>query len=180
MNVFTEVKTQINLINAVEYYGVQVNKSGFASCLFHEEKTPSMKLYDNHFHCYGCGKHGDIITLTEKIFSISPYQAAQKLSQDFCVKSNKNFVIKSEPKLTQKSYYEQENQVFNILNDYCYFLDECREKYKPKNLDDELHPLFVESLTNYETYNYYRDIFIFGTREEHIQFINDFKEKFNL
>src|SRR3989344_2926017 len=32
-----------------------------AKCPFHEEKTPSFFIYtsDNHYHCYGCGKHGN-------------------------------------------------------------------------------------------------------------------------
>jgi len=176
MSIFVDVKTQIHLPNAANYYGVQVNRGGFASCLFHEERTPSMKLYDGHFHCYGCGKHGDIISLIAKIFSISPYEAAQKLSQDFCI----NNVPASEQKFSHQSYHEQEKRAFNILNQYCHFLVECKEKCKPKNIDDELHPLFIESLQNYEQYNYYRDIFITGTKEERIQFINDFRKKLNL
>ena len=180
MSIFTNVKSQIHLPNAAEYYGVQVNRGGFASCLFHEERTPSMKLYSDHFHCYGCGKHGDIITLTAKIFSVSPYKAAQKLSQDFHIVPGDDFKQMLPIKSTQKSYTEKENKAFKILNDYCHFLEECREKYKPKNLSDELHPLFIESLQNYEQYNYYRDIFIFGSAEERINFINDFKEKYDL
>ena len=136
-----------------------------------------MKLYDDHFHCYGCGEHGDIITLTEKIFCISPYAAAQKLSQDFHIVPGDDFKQMMPIKSSQKSYAEKENHVFRILNDYCRFLEECREKYKPKNFDDEFHPLFIESLHSYEQYNYYRDIFITGTKEERIQFINDFKEE---
>lgn len=33
-----------------------------ACCPFHEEKTPSFYVYDDHFHCYGCGAHGDAIS----------------------------------------------------------------------------------------------------------------------
>lgn len=31
----------------------------------HEETTPSFTVYpdDNHFHCYGCGAHGDVLDL---------------------------------------------------------------------------------------------------------------------
>ena len=180
MNIFTNVKMQIHLPNAAEYYGVQVNSGGFASCLFHEERTPSMKLYDNHFHCYGCSKHGDIITLTEKIFCISSYEAAQKLSQDFHIVPCDDFKQILPIKSTQKSYAEKEKRAFNIVNQYCHFLEECREKYKPKNLSDDFHPLFIEGLQNYEQYNYYRDIFIFGSKEERINFINDFKEILHL
>ena len=33
-----------------------------ACCPFHEEKTPSFYVYEDHFHCYGCGAHGDAIS----------------------------------------------------------------------------------------------------------------------
>ncbi len=31
-------------------------------CPFHDEKTPSFQVYDDHFHCFGCGAHGDAIS----------------------------------------------------------------------------------------------------------------------
>lgn len=30
-------------------------------CPFHEEKTPSFTVYDDHYHCYGCGAHGNAL-----------------------------------------------------------------------------------------------------------------------
>src|SRR5271163_3848383 len=30
-------------------------------CPFHGEKTPSFYVYDDHYHCFGCGVHGDAI-----------------------------------------------------------------------------------------------------------------------
>lgn len=36
-------------------------KRGMALCPFHAEKTPSMSVKDNRFHCFGCGKNGDVI-----------------------------------------------------------------------------------------------------------------------
>ncbi|MDI2112378.1 DNA primase [Commensalibacter nepenthis] len=44
---------------------VKVTRSGRhwkACCPFHGEKTPSFYIYDDHFHCYGCGVHGDVIS----------------------------------------------------------------------------------------------------------------------
>lgn len=32
-----------------------------ACCPFHHEKTPSFVIYDSHYHCFGCGAHGDAI-----------------------------------------------------------------------------------------------------------------------
>ncbi len=33
-----------------------------ACCPFHGEKTPSFYVYDDGFHCFGCGAHGDVIS----------------------------------------------------------------------------------------------------------------------
>ena len=30
-------------------------------CPFHGEKTPSFYVYDDHYHCFGCGAHGDAV-----------------------------------------------------------------------------------------------------------------------
>jgi hypothetical protein len=68
-------------------------------------------------------------------------------------------------------YYQQEQKTFRLLNDYCLFLEKWREDYKPETPEDEFHPLFVESLTKYEQYNYYRDIFITGTEDERRDFM---------
>jgi len=44
---------------------VKLSKSGRnwkGCCPFHGEKTPSFYVYDDHFHCFGCGAHGDAIS----------------------------------------------------------------------------------------------------------------------
>lgn len=42
---------------------VRLKRSGRSwSCLcpFHAENSPSFAVYDDHFHCFGCGQHGDV------------------------------------------------------------------------------------------------------------------------
>ena len=53
-----------------------------ALCLFHEEKTPSFYLYPrgNNFHCFGCGAHGDVIALTQKLLSCGFIAAVRHLA----------------------------------------------------------------------------------------------------
>lgn len=43
---------------AAERYGTV--RRGFMRCPFHADRVPSLKLYDDHFHCFGCGAHGDV------------------------------------------------------------------------------------------------------------------------
>ncbi len=51
---------------------LQFNKVGFTKCLWHLEKTGSMKLYReaNKFHCFGCNKSGDVIDIVMKLQSL--------------------------------------------------------------------------------------------------------------
>ena len=30
-------------------------------CPFHDERPPSFRVYTDHWHCFGCGAHGDAI-----------------------------------------------------------------------------------------------------------------------
>lgn len=55
--------------------------NGFANCIWHEEKTPSMKLYNNNqVHCFGCGVHGDSIDVTMNLHGIDFILAVKLLN----------------------------------------------------------------------------------------------------
>jgi len=36
-----------------------IDASGRVSCPFHTDPNPSCRIYVDHFHCFGCGEHGD-------------------------------------------------------------------------------------------------------------------------
>lgn len=60
---------------------INVNKAAFALCPFHGEKSPSMKIYkDNHFHCFGCDKTGDVITLAQELWNTDFITTIKRLS----------------------------------------------------------------------------------------------------
>ncbi|MDH3575984.1 MAG: CHC2 zinc finger domain-containing protein [Desulfobacteraceae bacterium] len=66
------IKESIDLASIVESAGVLLNRSGFGLCPFHDEKTASFKAYpDNHFKCFGCGEHGDVIDFVQKLYGLS-------------------------------------------------------------------------------------------------------------
>ncbi len=176
-SLFTDVKERLNLRDVAKYYGLDVNRGGFTSCLFHNERTPSMKLYDSHYHCFGCGKHGDVIDLTARLFNLTPLESARKLASDFGIitderTSGRKPTIKE--KMTYYSYSAQEQRVYRILKDYCDYLKKCRIEFAPKNIGEELHPLFVNALTETDKFEYYRDIFISGSKDERKAFVSDF------
>ena len=68
-------------IEAAQRYGTV--KHGFMCCPFHADRTPSLKLYGDHFHCFGCGAHGDVIDLTAGLLGCSKGEVARRLEADF-------------------------------------------------------------------------------------------------
>jgi DNA primase len=50
------------------------------NCPFHGEKTPSFYVYDDHFHCFGCGEHGDAIGFVMKTQGAGFMEAVEQLA----------------------------------------------------------------------------------------------------
>ncbi|WP_299437538.1 DNA primase [uncultured Rhodospira sp.] len=53
-----------------------------ACCPFHNEKTPSFHVYDDHYHCYGCGAHGDAISFEMAAGGLSFMEAVEALAAE--------------------------------------------------------------------------------------------------
>ena len=89
MDLFTQIKMAVSVKEAAEYYGLEVNRGNMVCCPFHADRTPSMKLNEDYFYCFGCGAHGDVIDLVAKLFNLSSYDAAKKLAYDFGIDPDK-------------------------------------------------------------------------------------------
>ena len=66
-----EIKKTYSMTEILQRYGVKVNKKGFAVCPFHNEKTPSMKVWQDSYRCYGCGEYGDIFDFIMKMDNLT-------------------------------------------------------------------------------------------------------------
>ncbi|MEY4844184.1 MAG: hypothetical protein RL312_465, partial [Pseudomonadota bacterium] len=49
-------------------------------CPFHGEKTPSFYVYDDHFHCFGCGAHGDAVSFVMRAEGAQFMEAVERLA----------------------------------------------------------------------------------------------------
>ena len=73
-DIFKEIKDRLTMPDVAKFYGLQINRSGMACCPFHEERTPSFKVYEDHFYCFGCGATGDCTGFVAKLFGISQFE----------------------------------------------------------------------------------------------------------
>ena len=72
MNLFEVVKANINTQEAAQTYGIDVNHYGMALCPFHNDRHPSLYVSDDHYHCFACGEHGDVLFCFEQVSAASP------------------------------------------------------------------------------------------------------------
>ena len=183
MNIYEQVKDRLSIIEVVERYGVDVKRGGMVKCPFHDDKNPSMKLYEDSqkYHCFGCGEHGDVIDFVSKLFNLEPYRAAQQLVGDFGIvidgKSPQKWSAPAKASIKAKieryTYELQERRTFNLLSDYCHFLRNCKNDYRPQSPADEQHPLFVKSIVDLGKFEHYTDWFIYAAKEEKQAFMRD-------
>jgi hypothetical protein len=58
------IKARVALPNLI-VTSVKLRRDGnkfVGLCPFHQERTPSFYVFADHFHCFGCGAHGDALT----------------------------------------------------------------------------------------------------------------------
>ncbi|MDR1374687.1 MAG: hypothetical protein LBJ24_06920, partial [Treponema sp.] len=60
------------IVQYIHLHGVKENDRGFISCLWHDDKTPSMSYHEEslRFHCFGCGMSGDIYDFAAKFHDL--------------------------------------------------------------------------------------------------------------
>lgn len=83
MTASTELKNANPLYDLAQKRIPGLRKAGpreaLGLCPFHTEHTPSFRVYGidqpgahQHFHCYGCGAHGDVVTFVSQLDGRSP------------------------------------------------------------------------------------------------------------
>ena len=159
-----DIKNRINMIDVCKTYGFNIQRGNFICCPFHNEKTPSLKLYDGNrgFYCFGCGKHGSVIDFVMLYFGLDFKSAIIKLNDDF------RLGLPIGQKIDRRKQLEMQRQAFlrkretdarkaeqeRLENDYWAAFEEWkrldynRRNYAPKTLSEPLHPLFVEAMQN--------------------------------
>ena len=85
-NIKEEIKNRLKLSDIVSKK-ISLKKKGenrfLALCPFHNEKTPSFNVQDDKgfFHCFGCGKHGDIFNFVMEIDNLDFKEAIKYLAE---------------------------------------------------------------------------------------------------
>ena len=170
-SVFEAVKAAVPMREAAEHYGLEVNYAGMVRCPFHEDHAPSMKLYEDHFYCFGCGTHGDVVNFTAELFAIPPYDAACKLADDFGVDADTE-IVRTPAREELRIFREDQLRCQRVLSEYLRLLTDWKERYAPTDPDAEPDDRFVEACQMIETIDYLTDLLIVGTLEHRVRAVD--------
>ena len=174
MDLFTQIKMAVSVKEAAEYYGLEVNRGSMICCPFHADRTPSMKLNEDYFYCFGCGASGDVIDLAARLFGLSGYDAAKKLAADLGIVEQKPSVL---TKLKRsKSQAELGSRSFRLLGDYLQILQDWKAHCAPQSPEDAIDPRYAEACHMLERIENMLDILTCGTPKERAEVVTDFQK----
>ena len=175
MRIFEIVKENVNLREAAELYGIDVNRYGKALCPFHNDRNPSLYVADDHYYCFACGEHGDVIAFVGKLFQLSPYDAARKLMADFHLSPDKppSAAALHAKRIQTEAQQLRENErlCFSVLSDYAHVLRDWKVQYAPQSPDKPVHARFVGACHELDRTEYYLDILCAGDSHERAEVI---------
>ena len=157
MTIFEEVKELVDVGAAARHYGVEVHRGNMALCPFHRERTPSCKLYEDHYYCFGCQAHGDVIRLVQELFGLTPIEAVKQINSDFGLGLDvdkppdmEKINRRRQEIARQKAEQANMERMYDILLRYYTLLDRYKMQYAPKAPDDEIDGRYVYAVHHIE------------------------------
>lgn len=135
------LRERIDLIDVLTGH-VDLKRAGSAYkalCPFHQEKNPSFIVQkgDRHYHCFGCGAHGDAIQFLMTYLNISFAEAVETLAERFHIPLEKT--EKTEEKGISKSSLKEAVEAASLFFHFCLL------HYKEGS--EALHYLYRRGLT---------------------------------
>lgn len=144
-DVVDEIRKANNVVDVVGEY-VQLKKQGrnyFGLCPFHGENTPSFSVTNEKqiFHCFGCGKGGNVITFMMEIEGFSFFEALRFLAERGGIEIPEEVDPKSNTH-TQETHdvlsaYEWLTKLYNHLLNHSKEGKEGKQYFYDRGIEDE-------------------------------------------
>ena len=81
----SQIKNSVNIVDVIGEV-VKLSRAGrhyLGLCPFHKEKTPSFNVIEDRqfFHCFGCGKSGDVFKFIEDYRQVPFLESVQIIAE---------------------------------------------------------------------------------------------------
>ena len=182
MSIYTQIKKAVSVKEAAERYGLSVTRHGMARCPFHEDHSPSLKLNEGYFYCFGCHATGDVIDFTAKLLQLCKHHAAEQLAADFgirldeAVSSGKPVMVREVPEDPNLAVFRN-NEILCVqgLGSYEWLLEEWMEEYAPEK-PGEFDPRYVHACQMLPVVKFLLDYLTVATFKERYALVENLME----
>ena len=182
MSIYTQIKEAVSVKEAAERYGLSVSRHGMARCPFHEDHSPSLKLNEDYYYCFGCHATGDVIDFTSKLLQVCKYHAAKQLAADFGIHVNdsenkqKHVAVHEVPENPNLAVFRN-NEILcmQALGSYEWLLSDWMEECAPE-VPGEFDPRYVHACHMLPTVKYLLDCLTVATFEERYAMVEELME----
>lgn len=170
MTVFQVVKNNVDIIDAAQRYGMNINRHKKALCPYHDDEHPSLSFKGGRFTCFSCGATGDVIDLVGRLVKSTPMETVRELNSSYRLgididkPIDRIEVLRYQREQEKKKSFEAwEKKIAYAYATYFRMLREWRISYAPKSTDEIPDPLFIESCAKKDYIKYICDsVFING------------------
>ena len=173
MNRIETIKAAVSPADAAERYGMKISRSGMTLCPYHDDHHPSLRLYDDHFYCFACAAHGDVIDLAAKLLGVPVPEAIRRLEKDFGLRANESTpsVRPARPHLSR--FREDELFCLSTLTEYERLLRRWKTEYAPETPEDPIDDRFAEACQMLDRVEYLADFLCAADLEERVKAVDE-------
>jgi len=155
--------------SVAEHYGFELSRGGRIKCPFHDDRNPSMKIYEGNrgYYCFACNRGGNVINFVSELFNIEKRDAMLKINEDFhlgivCEKPTLRQATELSKQVRKREIERRERERIEteqnerrqaLLNEWIY-LDKYIRLFAPKLQDEMPSNLFFYALNRLEYVNY--------------------------
>ena len=77
-----ELKARVGIVEVIgkRVRLIRRGRQYLGLCPFHGEKTPSFHVWDDHYHCFGCGAHGSVIDFVMQSDKVGFREAVERVA----------------------------------------------------------------------------------------------------
>lgn len=154
------IQAQVTMGDVVRrYLPAETSRRNYICCPFHSERTPSLRLYEHDYHCFGCGAHGDVVDFVAGVLGTRPVDAIRQIDRDFVL----GLPVDRRPTLREtaqarrraselaqaRECIQRETEAVEVAYwaafDAWLALDRQYEDNRPTDPEEDFSPLFVEA-----------------------------------
>ena len=143
----SEIKNSVNIVDVIGEV-VQLTKAGrnfLGLCPFHGEKTPSFNVVEDKqfYHCFGCGRSGDVFKFIEDYRGVSFMEAVQIVGDQVGIRVQTLPPSQSRPQQAdgKQPFYEIHQEAAKFYHAILMTTkmgEEARQYLYDRGLDDEM------------------------------------------